>query len=172
MFGRRNVQLAQQRAETRAVFGKLYRFGRRAENFHARVFQRAREIQRRLSAKLNQHAVGFFTFNHVHHIFKRDGFKIQTVGGVVIGADRFGIAIQHNRFDAQVLKRVTGMNTAIIKLDALPDAIRSAAENQNFFAVRRFRFIHRSRIRRIQIRRERFKLCRARINSLINRFYV
>ena len=54
----RNVKLLQQLAEALAVFGQVDALGRSADDGHARGLQRQREVQRRLSAELHDHADG------------------------------------------------------------------------------------------------------------------
>ena len=67
----------------------------------------------------------------IQHIFGRERFEEQDVTGVVIGTDRFGIGIDHDRLDAEFAKRETGMAAAVIKLDSLSDTIGTAAQNDD-----------------------------------------
>ena len=53
-----------------AVFGELNRARRRAQNFDARCFESRREVERSLSAKLDDNADRLFKVNHVEHVFK------------------------------------------------------------------------------------------------------
>jgi hypothetical protein len=57
--------------------------------------------------------------------------EIQAVGRVVIGADRFRIAVDHHRFEARILQREAGVAAAIIELDTLPDPVRAAAQDRD-----------------------------------------
>ena len=61
------------------------------------------QFQRRLSTKLHNNAVRTFRFNHVEHVFKRDWFEIQAVACVVVGGNRFGVAVHHHGGDVLLL---------------------------------------------------------------------
>ena len=69
------------------------------------------------------------------------------------------------------------MAAAVVKLDALADAVWAAAEDDDFFfrGGRGFAdgFVKQARlIGRIHVRRWRGKLCRARVYALVNRIDV
>src|SRR5262245_33573812 len=63
------------------------------------------------------------------------------------------------------------MTAAVIELDSLPDAIRPAAQDENFLAGRRIRFVLLVKTR-IHIGRVGLKLRRAGIDSLENGSYI
>ena len=67
--------------------------------------QSHRKIQRSLAAKLNDHAFGLFHIDDVHHVFERERLEVETIGRVVIGRDRFRIAVDHDRFETGVAQR-------------------------------------------------------------------
>ena len=50
----RDLQLRQQRGEPLPIFGEIDRVGRRAEDRHAGLLQRERQLQRRLAAELHE----------------------------------------------------------------------------------------------------------------------
>ena len=66
--------------------------------------QSIRQIQRSLSAKLNYHAVWFFDVDDVHHIFKRERLKVESIGCVVVGRDSFRIAVDHDGLESGFMK--------------------------------------------------------------------
>ena len=93
------------------------------------------QVQRRLAAELNDDALGALAIHHGENIFQSQRLEIETVGGVVIGGDGLGIAIDHDGFVAVFTERERGMAAAVIELDSLPDAIGAAAEDGDFGPV-------------------------------------
>src|SRR3972149_4430742 len=66
--------------------------------------------------------------DHVHHVLERERLEVQPVGGVVVGRDRLGVAVDHDRLEPLLLEGEGGGATAGVELDALPDAVGAAAE--------------------------------------------
>ena len=60
------------------------------------------DIERRLTAELDDDAIGLLLFINAQNIFHRQRFKIQLIRGVVIGGNRFRIAVDHDGFIALV----------------------------------------------------------------------
>ena len=58
------------------------------------------EIERCLSAKLNNYAFRLFYVDNVHYVFEREWLEIKSIRGVVIRGDRFGITVDHDGFKA------------------------------------------------------------------------
>ena len=108
-----------------AVLGVLDRVDARADDRHAGVGQRAGQVQRRLPAKLHDHAVRLHAVADVQHVLGRQRLEKQQVAGVVVGADGLGIRVDHDRLDAQLAQGEAGMAAAIVELDALADAVRA-----------------------------------------------
>ncbi len=98
-----------------------------------------RKLQRRLAAKLHDHAmqgaVGSFGIDDLQHVFGRERLEIQTIRGVVVGRHRFRIAVDHDGFVAGVMQREAGMAAAVVELDALADPVRSAAKDDDLVLV-------------------------------------
>ena len=113
------------------VFGRLDAFRLRADNRNACGLQSVRQIQRRLSAKLDNHAFWFFLVINVEHVFERERLKVEFVARVVIGGDRFRIRVDHDRFESELAQREGGVHTAVIEFDSLADAVRSATEDHD-----------------------------------------
>ena len=138
------VQLLQQLAKLLAIAGGVERIDGGAEDRHAGFLQAAGEIQRRLAAELDDHAFdqvrrsliakrpAVEALADVQNILVRQRLEEQQIAGVVIGADGFGIGIDHHRFEAQFLHRKGGLHAAVIELDSLPDAIGAAADDDDF----------------------------------------
>ncbi len=103
-----------------------------------------------------------------HHVFEGQRLKVETVASVVVGRDSLWIAVDHDGLEAVITQCKRRMAAAIVKLDALTDAVRPAAEDHNFFAIGRrglvFFFVGR-----VQVWREAFELAGAGVNALVYR---
>ena len=155
---------SKQFAEQLAVFGKIDIGGIGADDRDIETLQGQRQVQRRLSAELHNHAIGLFGVANVQHVFERERLEVEAVAGIVIGGNRLGIAVDHDRFDAHLLQRERRMAAAVVELDSLPYPVGTAAENDHFFARARIGFA-RALVVRIEIGREAFKLGRAGIHA-------
>ena len=146
--GWRSFSLLDQLGEAVAVFGEVDGIRRGAEDRHAGFFQRAGQLQRRLAAELHDHAVQraalLFGMDDLEHVFGRQRFEIEPVGGVVVGRDGFRVAVDHDGFKAGIMQREAGVAAAIIELDALADAVGTAAEDDDLLACRDARLRCRS----------------------------
>ena len=167
------MQLVEHALEAVAVFGKVDRFRRGAEDRHVGRFQRAREFQRRLAAELHDHAmqraVLALGVDDLQHVLGGQRLEIEPVRGVVVGRHRLRIAVDHDGFIAGVMQREAGMAAAIVELDALADPVRPAAEDDDLLLVRRRALVrelrrrtasHRSNTCRRWARRTRPRRCR------------
>ena len=138
------VELHEKLLETVAIFGKVDRIRRRAEDRDAVLFEGFRELQRRLAAELDddadQLAVFLFRLQDLDHVFSGQRLEIKPVRGVVVGRDGFRVAVDHDRFIAGILQREGRVAAAIVELDALADTVRTAAEDDDLFAVGNLRF--------------------------------
>ena len=156
LFGWRRPKTLDQRLEPVAVFGEVDGVWRGAEDRHLGRFERLGKLERRLAAELHDDALDLavrLLFAHdLEHVLFGERLEIEPVRGVVVGRHRLRIAIDHDGLVARVGQREGGMAAAIVELDALADAVRSAAENDDLLFVRRPRLALR-RVRRSQTRR-------------------
>ncbi len=132
-------QAVQQKLEAFAVLGDVDRVGRCAEDRDVLPRQRLRQFQRRLAAVLHdaaeQRAAAFLAADQRDDVLRGQRLEIQPVGGVVVGADGFRIAVDHDGLEAGILQRIGGVDAAIVELDALADAVRPAAEDDDLLAL-------------------------------------
>ena len=171
----RNLQFFEQFVEVLAIFGEINRFGRCADDFHARFFQRQRQVQRSLPAKLHDHAdvraLRGFVLVDRPNIFESQRLEVEAVAGVVVGRDGLRIAVDHDRLVAVVAQRERGVAAAVIEFNSLPDAIGPAAENDDFLLVGRrglvFLFVGR-----VKVRREAFELGGAGVDAFVDRHHA
>src|SRR5271165_1944346 len=100
--------------------------------------ERLSELQGGLAAELNDHAldlaVGGFLLDDRKHILRRKRLEIEPVRGIVVGGDRFRIAIDHNGLIAGFRQRKSGVAAAIIEFNSLPNPVRAAAKYDDLFA--------------------------------------
>ncbi len=124
--------------ETVAVLGKIDGVRRGAEDRHVGLFQRLRELERGLAAELDddarKRAVALFGRNDFEHVLLGQRLEIEPVRRVVVGRHRLGIAVDHDGLVARFAQRKAGVTAAIVELDALADAVRTAAENDHLAA--------------------------------------
>ena len=136
-----DVQPVQHRGEELAVFGHFNALRRGADDIDAVVLQTEGEIERCLAAELHDRAPACFPFVNVQHVFERERFEIEAITGVVIRGYGFRIAVDHDRLIAVVAKSERCVTAAVIKLNSLPDAIGSAAQDDDFFLLSRRRLV-------------------------------
>ena len=130
------AQFVQELLETLAVLGRIDHVGAGADDGHAIALQIERQFQGRLTAVLNDHTQGLFFVDDLEHVFKRQGLEVQAIGGVVVGGDGLGVAIDHDGLVAVFTHGQCSVHTAVIKLDALADPVGAAAKYHDLLAIR------------------------------------
>src|SRR5579859_6127711 len=141
----RDIEFFQKFAEAFAVFCKVNRFGRSADDRYAGALQWQRQVQRRLPAELHDHAdrsaaLGFMLVDR-EYVFKGERLKVEAITGVIVGRDRFRIAVDHDGFVTIVVQREGGVAAAVVKLNALANSVGAAAQDEDFPFVGRRRFV-------------------------------
>ena len=150
--------LSQHRGEELAVLGDLDALRRGADDVDAVFLEAEREVQRRLPAELRNGPPASFPLVNVQHVFQRERLEKKFVAGVVIGRDGFRVRVDHDGLEAVFLERERGVDAAIIELDALPDAVRPAAENHHLLRSLFFDLVVAAVVGRIVIGRVRLEL--------------
>ena len=162
------AEFMQQFLKAFPVFSQINGIRAGADDRRAGRGQLARELQRRLPAVLDDHAVWLFNMDDLQHIFQRQRLKIQAIRGVVIGRDRLGIAVDHDRLIAGLAHGKGRLHAAVIKLNALTDPVGAAAQHHDLLPIRgpRLAFVL---VTGIKIGRGGRKLGGAGIHPLVNR---
>ena len=169
------VQFVQKALEPLTVLGQINGVGRGAKDVDALGVQRVCQLQGRLAAELDNDAVQGSVLplypQDFEDMFKRKGFEIQTVRGIVVGGNRLGVAVDHNGLIARRRQRIAGMDATIVELDALPDAVGATAKDDDFLCTRRAAFAFHVAHRRhlvcgIHVGGLGLKLCRAGVDAL------
>src|SRR6187402_1225902 len=92
--------------------------------------------------------------------------KIQFVRYVKVGRNSLGVAVNHNGFVAALARCQYTVYATVIKLNALPNAVGTAAQNNNLFLVCAYALILILK-GRVVVRRFGLKLSGAGINQLV-----
>ena len=137
-------KFAHQLPKSVPILGQIDGFRRCSQNFDAGFSQLIGDVQRRLPAELNNYTLWFLLFINAQNILDGQGFKIEFIRGVVIRRDGFRVAVDHDGLIPFFPNGKGGMNTAIVKFNALPNPVGTTPKNHNFLAV-----AHRYLIRRI-----------------------
>ena len=131
----RQSQAFAQRVEAGAVLGHVNGGRTGPDDGRSRRLERTGQLERCLPPELHDDTYRLFVLHDVHHVFKGQRLEVQAVGGVIVGADRLGVAVDHDGFKPGLLKRPDRVNRGVVELDALPDAVRAAAQNHDFLLV-------------------------------------
>ena len=130
-----DAEPAQQGAEPAAVLGQVDRVDRGAEQRHARLFEGAGELQRRLAAELDDHALRALLGADGEHVLGGQRLEVEAVGGVVVGGDGLRVAVDHHRVAAQLAGGHRRVHAAVVELDPLADPVRAGAEDDDRVAL-------------------------------------
>jgi hypothetical protein len=63
----------------------------------------------------------------LEHVLQRERLEVQPVGGVVVGGHGLGVAVDHHGLVAGGRQRQAGVHAGVVELDALADAVGTAA---------------------------------------------
>src|SRR5262245_10767317 len=164
-----DTELVEESCESFSVLGQIDAVRRGADDLHPGPFQRQCKLQRGLAAELNDYAVGVFPLHNVQDLFQSQRFEIKLVRRIVIRADGFRIAVDHDGFITFFPQGEGRVHAAVVELDALADAIGATAQDHDLFSLRRVGFVFPF-VGRIEIGREGCKLSATGIHRAKNRF--
>ena len=137
--GLAQLELMQELLEALAVLGQVDGVGRGPEDGDVRRLERGGELERRLAAELHDDpqelSRRLLGAHDLDHVLGRKRLEIEAVGGVVVGRDGLGVAVDHDGLVPRLLEAVDRVDAAIVELDALADAVRSAAEDDDLAAA-------------------------------------
>ena len=132
-----DAQLVEQGGEALAVLGKVDGIGLGAHNVHAALLEHTRQLKRGLAAERHHDAVGALNIDDVHDVLIGERLKVQAVGGVVVGRDGLGVAVDHDGLKAAGGQRVARMHAAVVELDTLANAVGASAQDHGLGLARR-----------------------------------
>ena len=67
----------------------------------------------------------------LEHVLLGEGLEVEAVGGVVVGGDRLGVAVEHHGLEPGRPQRGRRVHAGVVELDALPDAVRPGAQDDH-----------------------------------------
>ena len=139
VVGSRQSSVRQHAAEGSSLFGEMDGGRRGAHNRDACIFEALRQSEWCLATELdddaNDGSLSLLGIDNFQDVFARQGFEIETIGGVVVRGDGFRVAIDHDRFETGVGERQCSMDARVVELDALTDAIRAGSEDDHLLAT-------------------------------------
>src|SRR5439155_6316267 len=107
-----------------------------------------RHVQRGLPAELREHLrvafaspIASFVLQHARDRFLVERIEVEARGRVEVRRYRLGIAVHHDRRDAQLAQARRGLHAAAVELDALADADRTAADDHRLLTEERRRLV-------------------------------
>src|SRR3546814_13179914 len=88
------------------------------------------QLQRRLAAELHddtlQNAAALLLARNADNVLGAQRLEVEAVRGVVIRRHRLRIAVHHDGFISGLAEGIGGVDAAVVELDALAAAIRTA----------------------------------------------
>ena len=168
---RGQARRGEQPAERAAFLGQVDGVRAGAGDRHPCLGEPAREAERRLPAELHDdpgdRARGLLGVHHLEHVLEGERLEVQPVRGVVVGGHRLRVAVDHHGLVAGRGQRERGVHARVVELDALPDAVRAAAEDDHL-RHRAIGYFALLVIRRIQVRGAGGELGSAGIDRLVD----
>ena len=126
-----DLEAVEQAREAVAVLGEVDGLGLGAHDLDAGRLEAVREVDGRLAAERDDDALGLLGLHDVHHVLEGERLEVEAVGGVVVGRDRLGVAVDHDRLEAARREGVARVDAAVVELDALADAVGARREDQH-----------------------------------------
>ncbi len=128
--------------EELAVLGAVDRLDRGADQRRlARGAGRAARLSGVWPPNCTMMPSGCHLAHDVHHVLVRQRLEEEQVRGVVVGRDRLGVRVDHDRLAPDLLDREGGVHAAVVELDALADAVRAAAQDHDLLRGRELQLV-------------------------------
>ena len=110
------------------ILGKVDSLGSSSEDIYAVLFEVVSKVERSLTAELCNNAERLFLFVDSKHVLKRKRLEVKLVRCIIVGRDRFRVAVYDNALKSKLFECKRCMNAAVVELDTLSDPVRAAAE--------------------------------------------
>src|SRR5437868_1440365 len=156
------------RVEPPTILGDVDRIGLGAQDADSSRRQSAGELERSLTTQLHDHAKRLFALHYVENVLEGERLEVKLVGDVEIGGDGLRVRVDHDRLVTLLAQRQCRAHAAVVELDALSDAVRTTAEDDDRLLARpgAFAFLV---VATVQIWRRRWKLTGTGIDHLVSR---
>ena len=169
---RREPGVVQHPGEGPAVLRVVDGFGRGAQHRDPGVLEPLRQAQRRLPAERADdpgHRAGrALGLDHLEDVLEGERLEVEPVGGVVVGGDGLGVAVDHHRLVAGVLQRHDRVHAGVVELDALADPVGPRAQDQHRLLLPRLHLVLLV-VGRVVVGRGGGELCGAGVDRLVDR---
>ena len=146
----RDPERVQDVFETLAVLGAVDRGAVGADDLHAAVKERLREVDGGLPAERGDHADRFFKIDDRHHVLDGQRLKIEFIGAGVVGRNGLGVVVDDDGFVARLADGLHRVDGRVVEFDALSDADRSRAEDHDLLLFAEFRLVF-TRVGRVEV---------------------
>ena len=168
----RNAESAEQPVELFPVLCNVDTACGGPENLYAMPVEEGGQLYSRLTAERDNNAYRVFRVDNVHNILGSERLKVESVGGVVVGGNGFGIVIHYNDIVSHLFEGVDAVDGGVVEFYALSYSYGTRAEYENDGLARtgeraRFAFAFEGRI---EIRRLRVKFRAAGVDHFEGRF--
>ena len=154
------------------VGGYVYRLGAGTQNRQPGAGQRLGEVYGGLPSELHHRrrrpVINSFVLNNIPDRLIIQWFKVEAVAGIKIGGNRFRVGVDHNAGYTGLGQGRSGMNAAIVKLNALADSNRAAADNHRLITRQGWSLVF-FLVSAVIVGSDRLKLGSAGIHHLIDR---
>ena len=171
-FGADQARPREHLAEGTAVLGEVDGARRRADDRHPLVLERLREAERRLAAELHDDAGDrarlALGVDDLEDVLERQRLEVEAAARVVVGRHGLGVAVDHDRVESLVAQGERRVHAGVVELDALPDAVRARAEDDDGRALARLD-LGLLVVGAVVVRRRGCELGRARVDGLVDR---
>ena len=167
-----DIALLKQFVEQLSVLCRVNVRSGSTQNAHAQRGEVLYQLDGSLSAELNYNAVGLLSCDEGFNVLLCQWVKVQSVAGVEVGGNSFGVVIADDCLAALFLQRPYAVNGAIVELDTLTDSDRTGTEYNYFLLIGRVLLDELSRFilaveRIVEIRSACGELSRAGIYHLV-----
>ena len=163
--------LGQHPRERPTILGEVNRLRAGAHDGDTLGHEGLGQAQRGLPAELDDDAGHrsrlALNVDHLEDVLEGQRLEVEPAGRVVVGGHGLGVAVDHDRVETVVPQGKARMDTGVVELDALPDAVRSGAQDDDGRTLTRGDLALLV-IGRVVIRRQRRELGRAGVDGLVD----
>jgi len=131
--GTGNTELFDERTEPFTILSEIDPVHRRPENSVSGGGKCMGELEGRLAAETHDDPVGSLLLADIQNVFQRERLEVELVRRVVVGGDRFGVAVHHDGLVPLFCQTHHAVNATIIELDSLADPVRTSSRITTFF---------------------------------------
>ena len=126
-----DLEAVEQGGEAVAVLGEVDGLGLGPHDGHAGGLEARRQVDGGLAAQRDDDPRRPLDLDDVHDVLEGERLEVQAVGRVVVGRDGLGVAVDHDRLEAQVAQGIRGVHAAVVELYALADAVGAGREDHH-----------------------------------------